>query len=151
MTLSPAQLDKKVKEAVRYFWSTRETQAQKQGTVSGTRDAGARTAVTGGAQMNGFIRLVSDVLHTNGVPQAHVLTSSRTELPGWFRAEKKWDLLVIADGKLLAGIEFKSQIGPSFGIISITVRRKRSAALRIYGLLFGKVHSSRQNVRGWDI
>jgi hypothetical protein len=37
------------------------------------------------------------------------------ELPGWYRPEKKWDLLVVADGKLLAGIEFKSQIGPSFG------------------------------------
>ena len=99
MTLSPAQLDKKVKEAVRYFWSTRAAQAQKQGAVSGTRDAGARAAVTGGAQMGGFIRLVSEVLHKNGVPQAHVLTSSRMELPGWFRAEKKWDLLVIAAGK----------------------------------------------------
>ena len=54
MTLTPAQLDKKVKEAVRYFWSTRETQAQKQGAISGTRDAGARDAVTGGAQMNGL-------------------------------------------------------------------------------------------------
>ncbi len=115
MTLTPAQLDKKVKEAVRYFWSTRETQAQKQGSISGARDAGARAAVTGGAQMNGLIRLVSEILHTNGVPQAHVLTSSRMELPGWFRAEKKWDLLVVADKTLLAGIEFKSQIGPSFG------------------------------------
>jgi hypothetical protein len=37
------------------------------------------------------------------------------ELPGWYRPEKKWDLLIVADGKLLAGIEFKSQIGPSFG------------------------------------
>ena len=36
------------------------------------------------------------------------------ELPGWYRPEKKWDLLVVADGKLLAGIEFKSQVG-SFG------------------------------------
>ncbi len=115
MTFNPAQLDKKVKEAVRYFWSTRETQAQKQGAIGGTRDAGARAAVTGGAQMNGFINLVSDILHTNGVPQAHILTTSRMELPGWFRSEKKWDLLVIADGKLLAAIEFKSQIGPSFG------------------------------------
>ena len=115
MTVAPAQLDKKVKGAVRYFWSTREAQSLKQGTVTGTRDAGARAAVTGGAQMNGFIKVVSDLLHTNGVPQAHVMTSSRMEVPGWFRAEKKWDLLVIADGKLLAGIEFKSQIGPSFG------------------------------------
>jgi hypothetical protein len=36
------------------------------------------------------------------------------ELPGWYRPEKKWDLLVVADGQFLAGIEFKSQVG-SFG------------------------------------
>ena len=101
MTFDPAQLDKKVKEAVRYFWSTREAQSLKQGTVTGTRDAGARAAVTGGAQMSGFIKVVSELLHTNGVPQAHVMTSSRMEVPGWFRAEKKWDLLVIADGKVI--------------------------------------------------
>jgi hypothetical protein len=33
---------------------------------------------------------------------------------GWYRPEKKWDLLIVSDGKLLAGIEFKSQVG-SFG------------------------------------
>jgi hypothetical protein len=37
------------------------------------------------------------------------------ELPGWFRAEKKWDLVVVHEGELLAAVEFKSQIGPSFG------------------------------------
>jgi hypothetical protein len=37
------------------------------------------------------------------------------ELPGYFRPTKEWDLLVILDGNLLASIEFKSQIGPSFG------------------------------------
>jgi hypothetical protein len=36
------------------------------------------------------------------------------ELPGWYRPEKKWDLLVVSDGKLLSGIEFKSHVG-SFG------------------------------------
>src|SRR5205823_3531831 len=38
----------------------------------------------------------------------------KTELPGWFRAEKNWDLLVVADNKLVAIVEFKSQVG-SFG------------------------------------
>jgi hypothetical protein len=37
------------------------------------------------------------------------------ELPGWFRAEKKWDLVVVHNDQLLAALEFKSQIGPSFG------------------------------------
>ena len=36
------------------------------------------------------------------------------ELPGWYRPEKKWDLLIVSDGQLIAGIEFKSQVG-SFG------------------------------------
>jgi hypothetical protein len=36
-------------------------------------------------------------------------------LPGFFRPTKEWDLLAIHDGKLLAVIEAKSQVGPSFG------------------------------------
>ena len=39
---------------------------------------------------------------------------TRTQLPGWFRAEKDWDLLVIVNGALVAAIEFKTQVG-SFG------------------------------------
>jgi hypothetical protein len=42
-------------------------------------------------------------------------TCTETELPGWFRAEKEWDLLVVAQQRLIAAIEFKSQVGPSFG------------------------------------
>lgn len=70
--------------------------------------------MTGGAQMNGFIKLVRSLLCENGVPKAHVYCEKCVELPGWYRPEKKWDLLVVSDGKLLAGIEFKSQVG-SFG------------------------------------
>jgi len=58
---------------------------------------------------------VRDILHDNGLRQGEIIHESRLEIPGWYRAEKKWDLLVISDGKLIAGIEFKSQIGPSFG------------------------------------
>jgi hypothetical protein len=36
-------------------------------------------------------------------------------LPGFFRPTKEWDLLAIRDGVLLAVIEAKSQVGPSFG------------------------------------
>jgi hypothetical protein len=109
------ELDKRVQQAVQFFWSTRDRQAAQQGGESGKKDAGARAAVTGGAQMDGFIRLVRDILYDNGLKQAEIIHESRLELPGWYRAEKKWDLLVISDGKLIASIEFKSQIGPSFG------------------------------------
>ena len=36
-------------------------------------------------------------------------------LPGYFRPTKLWDLLVIHKGELIAAIELKSQVGPSFG------------------------------------
>lgn len=113
--MSPnSELDRRLQAAIKHFWNTRETQAQKQGAASGRKDAGARSAVTGGAQMNGFIDLVRDVLCENGLPRAYVYCEKCVELPGWYRPEKKWDLLVVSDGRLLAGIEFKSQVG-SFG------------------------------------
>jgi len=107
-------LKPQVAEAVKRFWSTRETQAAKQGATSGVRDSGARTAVTGGAQMNGFVSLVRQLICTNGLPDASVYCERAVELPGWYRPEKKWDLLVIHNRTLIAGIEFKSQVG-SFG------------------------------------
>ena len=113
MSLRP-EIETRLCEAVKHFWTTRETQAQKQGSESGSKDAGTRSAVTGDAQMNGFVNLVRDLLCDSGLPRAHVYCEKCVELPGWYRPEKKWDLLVVADGLLLAGIEFKSQVG-SFG------------------------------------
>lgn len=104
----------RLRAAVKQFWTTRETQSRKQGSASGAKDAGARSAVTGGAQMNGFVNLVRDLLGDSGLPKPHVYCDKHVEVPGWYRPEKKWDLLVVADGRLLAGIEFKSQVG-SFG------------------------------------
>jgi hypothetical protein len=108
------QLDLKLKDAVARFWASRETQAQKQGARSGVRDAGARAAVTGGSQMDGFVELVRDLLEESGVDRPVIYCERHVELPGWFRPEKKWDLLVVVDGCLIAAIEFKSQVG-SFG------------------------------------
>ena len=110
------QLEVKVSEAVRHFWSTRERQYGSQGRKRGNRDYGSRGAVTGGAQLNGFVQLVAALVADAGVPEAHVYFSTRrtTYLPGFFRPTKSWDLLVVADHCLLACIEFKSQVG-SFG------------------------------------
>jgi hypothetical protein len=113
MALS-ADLEKGLRKAIKHFWSTRETQAQKQGAKTGARDSGARTAVTGGRQMDGFVSLVRDFLCKNGLPKTQVYCEKRIELPGWYRPEKKWDLLLVENGQFLAGIEFKSQVG-SFG------------------------------------
>lgn len=109
-----AELELKLRSAVAQFWSSRETQAQKQGVKTGIRDAGARAAVTGGSQMDGFVALVRDLLEESGVERPLVYCERHMELPGWFRPEKKWDLLVVVESCLIAAIEFKSQVG-SFG------------------------------------
>ncbi|MGQ4807398.1 Type-2 restriction enzyme PaeR7I [Candidatus Entotheonellaceae bacterium PAL068K] len=109
------ELDQKLRDAVRHFWEVRERQAQRQGLRTGQRDQGARAAVTGGAQMDGFVDLVKDLIVESGMPETSVFCKSRLELPGFYRPEKQWDLLVVIDNNLLAGVEFKSQVGPSFG------------------------------------
>jgi hypothetical protein len=65
--------------------------------------------------MDGFVSLVKDLLVEGGIPEPAIFCKRRIELPGYFRPEKQWDLLVVTNGHLLASIEFKSQVGPSFG------------------------------------
>jgi len=65
--------------------------------------------------MDGFVELVHDLLIENGAPRDSVHFKKRLELPGWYRAEKKWDLVVVIRNELMAAIEFKSHVGPSFG------------------------------------
>lgn len=107
-------LDEDIREAVRYFWAKRLAQSTKQ-KAGFDVDRGGRAAVTGGKQMDGFVHLVRKLMIEVGVPEGCVAVDKRVELPGWFRAEKKWDLVVVHGGELLAAVEFKSQIGPSFG------------------------------------
>lgn len=103
-----------IRQAVTHFWRTRTSQSGRQGKTSG-RDRGARGAVTGGKQMDGFVGLVRELLLRADVPGESIFINRRLELPGWFRAEKQWDLVVVHNDELLAALEFKSQVGPSFG------------------------------------
>jgi hypothetical protein len=107
-------IDASVREAVRFFWTTRGSQQTKQ-LASGTADQGARGAVTGGKQMDGFVKTLCELIVRAGVPDACVYREKALELPGFFRPTKQWDLVVVSEGQLLAVIELKSQIGPSFG------------------------------------
>ena len=108
-------LEMAIRAAVRHSWSTRSRQAKAQGAKSGDRDRGARSAVTGGAHLDGFAELVRKLIVDAGVSDTAVYRRTRVELPGYYRAEKKWDLVVVVDGRLFATVEFKAQVGPSFG------------------------------------
>jgi len=101
-------------QAVQAFWDVRAAQMRKQQDF-GRVDAGTRGAVTGGAQMDQMAALLVDLVEETGLTRLAIHHTSALELPGFFRAEKKWDILVISEGELLAAIEMKSQVGPSFG------------------------------------
>ena len=110
----PIDLDERIEDAIQYFWNTRSGQITKQ-TAHGMRDQGNRGAVTGGKQLDGFVNLICDLLIFNGVPQSCIFITSYLELPGYFRPNKKWDLLVVDNNELIIAIEFNSQVGHSFG------------------------------------
>jgi len=99
---------------VTIYWATRTAQQQKQ-QQSGRADQGLRSAVTGGAQMDGFIQMFTDLITDSGLPSEFIHRKKAVELPGFFRPTKEWDLIVVKDGTLIAAIEAKSQVGPSFG------------------------------------
>lgn len=101
-------------KAVRYFWRVRTQQHKRQGASTGRRDAGNRSAVTGGKHLDGFIKLLAELLAEAGLPDSTIHTTATT-LPGYFRPTKNWDLVVVVDDQLLASIEFKAHVGPSFG------------------------------------
>jgi len=102
------------REAVAHYWRTRSAQRKKQ-EQRGKADQGLRSAVTGGAQMDGFIDLFTEVIARTGIPGEFIFRKKAVELPGFFRPTKEWDLLVVREQTLIAAMEAKSQVGPSFG------------------------------------
>jgi len=114
MTKLIDNLENHISDAVAHYWQTRRAQREKQ-KKRGVNDAGLRSAVTGGAQMDGFIRLFTEIIIDSGMEERYVFRKKRLQLPGFFRPTKEWDLIVVKNGHLIATIEAKSQVGPSFG------------------------------------
>ncbi len=107
-------IEKRLQTAVQSYWDARRRNKEKQ-INSGKIDAGTRGEVTGGTQMGALEVLVSDILCEAGLKKVDVRTRTALELPGYFRATKKWDLIVVSNGALVLAMEFKSQAGKSTG------------------------------------
>jgi hypothetical protein len=115
MGIELSDYQSKAEKAIRSFWRKREEARRKQ-KKSGKVDQGERSGVTAGKNMNGFLSLMKDIIIQNGLKSEDICIQRRVlTLPGYFRPTKIWDLLVINGGELIAAIEMKSQVGPSFG------------------------------------
>lgn len=114
MPIELGDYEKDVRDAIKAFWGNREAARQKQ-IEAGRTDQGARSHVTAGKNMDGFVALVRKIVAANGLPDAGIHLKKRAlTLPGFFRPTKVWDMLVTHEGRLVAALEFKSQVG-SFG------------------------------------
>jgi hypothetical protein len=88
-----SDLPRHVHDAVRFYWQTRTTQLEKQA-GSGAKDQGLRSAVTGGAQMDGFISLLIRLVIEAGIDTSRVFYNESLELPGYFRPTKEQKLQI---------------------------------------------------------
>ena len=78
-----AELPKYTRKAVRFYWETRSKQSQKQRDAGGS-DQGSRSAVTGGAQMDGFNELLTKLVIEAGIDPTHIYHKDSLELPGYY-------------------------------------------------------------------
>lgn len=103
-------------DAVRYFWAQRDKQA-----ASAHGGEGQGKNVRGGRHLDEVQAAIVTLMIDHGVPPGDIFSNcelhktGKLELPGFFRPTKQWDLLVVRDGHLLAAMELKAQVGPSFG------------------------------------
>lgn len=115
MGLYLANYEKTAHTAVKAFWRQRD-KARAQQAAKGKQDQGERAAVTAGRNMDAFLHLMEDLTRGNGLDRATLHLQRRAlTLPGFFRPTKLWDMLILDGNTLIAALEFKSQVGPSFG------------------------------------
>ena len=106
--LLPNDFDDLVRQAVQVFWRSRSGGTQTQG--------GTRGNVIAGKNLDGFLGVVMSVARHCGFSDSDVFTTGRSNLtlPGYYRPNKNWDVLIVHEHRLVAVLEFKSQVG-SFG------------------------------------
>jgi hypothetical protein len=108
-----AELANRVSSAVKRYWKGRGGQSKKQG-KRGVADTGTRGEVTGGQHLNGVLTVLVDIARSAGFGSDEIKLNLGIELPGFYRPQKKWDMIVVRGTRLCAAVELKSQVG-SFG------------------------------------
>ncbi|MEU9803370.1 PaeR7I family type II restriction endonuclease [Streptomyces sp. NPDC051000] len=78
-------------------------------------ETGTEGAVRGGKQFDPIVDLIARFFREAGYPESCIQTTSQLELPGSYRPQKKWDLVVHWGDTLVAAFELKALGGPSYG------------------------------------
>lgn len=113
MSNSLPDYSEKVVAAVASYWQVRTEQAERS-RAAGVVNTGLRSEVTGGRHLDALELLLVSVLVDAGIP-ASMLEVKRRPVPGYFRRDKSWDIVVTVHDRVLAIIELKSIVGENPG------------------------------------
>jgi len=84
-------MDQAIRGTIKNFWKV--------------RDGGK--GVTTGKTLDPLVGIMIRTVRESGLPNAEVYTGRNTsQLPGYFRPHKSWDVVILNDGKLIVAIEF---------------------------------------------
>lgn len=101
--------------AIAAYWVTKAKQKAAAEEIRSTAE-GTSKAVRGGGHFNPVANLLARFFTDAGYPTESIAAGGRgVVLPAYFRPNKKWDLVVIHEGILVAAIELKALGGPSYG------------------------------------
>lgn len=115
MALDLVDFETRAKEAVMAFWGHRALARQTQMSRDKLNHDEGSWSPTGN-NMDGFLDLMKELVLRNGLQHEDIHLARRVVThPGHFRPTKQWDMLVINEGRLVAALDLKSQIGPFFG------------------------------------
>ena len=79
--------------------------------------------------------LILELTRANGLSHAEIhLNRAMLTLPGYFRPTKVWDILIVHKQELVAAIQLKSHVGPSFGNNFNNRTEEAIGAALIYGM-----------------
>ncbi|MGW2719772.1 PaeR7I family type II restriction endonuclease [Streptomyces sp. NPDC001492] len=103
-------------DAVAAYWGAKDSQRE----MSAIKDrvgAGTAGAVRGGKHFDTIAALLAKFFLDAGYPPEDIRVSKKQglELPGYYRPQKQWDVVVVHGKTLVAAFELKALGGPSFG------------------------------------
>jgi hypothetical protein len=98
-----------LKSAVASYWNVRGSQAEKSRSL-GVLNTGTRAEVTGGRHLDDLQALLVRVFIDAGIPPS-LLDVKKRPIPGYFRRDKSWDVVVMVAGRVVGIIELKSMVG----------------------------------------
>lgn len=107
---------KDFEDAVAAYWGTKRTQKELSA-IKNKVGAGTAGSVRSGRHFDTIAALLAKFFLEAGYPPdaIRVTKSQGLELPGYYRPQKQWDLVVAHENTLVAAFELKALGGPSFG------------------------------------